>query len=201
MLEENQQSRQQTQADVQQLLLQTQLRDQQLQTSRENQEVVAALQYCIEQKDAALRAKDELLQEKKRKIQTLQDRVGEKDESDVEAEDVQEKVVEKEIIYVDTEPLKLEWRDEPPTPFATRGRSVAISGDIAYFCDNVTWRIVLMFNSKTEQWIVLPEFPKEFFSIAVVNGQLTAIGGKSFSGKPNTLLSLTQEFHVQTKVG
>ena len=93
-----------------------------------------------------------------------------------------------------TGPLKLEWSDGPPAPFATCGYSVAVSGEIVYYADgNLGSHKVLMFNSRREQWRVLPECPKQFFSIAVVNGQLTAVGGRQSDKATNTLLSLPQD--------
>ena len=88
-------------------------------------------------------------------------------------------------------PLKLEWRDGPRTPFGTFGESVAVSGGMVYICDGVSWSKILMYNSKTGQWTVLPECSKKFFSIAVVNGLLTAIGGEHSDTPTKTLLSLT----------
>jgi serine/threonine protein kinase len=143
---------------------------------RENEEVVAALQQSVEQKDAALRAKDELLQEKEREIRELQQRVREREGSGVA-----------------TGPLKLEWRDGPPAPFPTYGRSVAVDGEMVYCRNRVSSTIVLMFNSRTGQWTELLECPKRFFSIAVVNGQLRAIGGEQSYKATNTLLSLPQD--------
>ena len=172
---------------VQQLQQQTQRKDeenQQLQrqirtlqaSRRENEQVVAALQQSVEQKDAALRAKDELLQEKEREIRELQQRVREREGSGVA-----------------TGPLKLEWRDGPPAPLSTKGYSVAVDGEMAYCRDGVSSTKVLMFNSRTGKWTVLPECPKKSFSIAVVNGQLTAIGGSQSYKATNTLLSLPQD--------
>ena len=155
--------------------LQRQIRT--LQASRrENEQVVAALQQSVEQKYAVIRAKDELLQGKEREIRELQQRVREREGSDVA-----------------TGPLKLEWRDGPPAPFPTYGYSVAVSGEMVYCADGVSCTEVLMFSSRTGQWKVLPECPKMFFSIAVVNGQLTAIGGKQSDKATNTLLSLPQD--------
>ena len=143
---------------------------------RESEQVMAALQQSVEQKDVVIRAKDELLQEKEREIRKLQQRVREREGSGVA-----------------TGPLKLKWRDGPPAPFATKGHSVAVSGDMVYCADSVSDTKVLMFNSRTRGWTVLPECPKEYFSIAVVNGQLTAIGGKQSYKTTNTLLSLPQD--------
>ena len=135
--------------------------------SRESEQVVAALQQSLEQKDA-------VISEKEREIQELQQRVRERERSGVA-----------------TGPLKLKWRDGPSAPFKTFGHSVAVSGDMVYCYDTNRNTKVLMFNWRTGQWTVLPECPKVSFSIAVVNGTLTAIGGSTDSGKAtNTLLSL-----------
>ena len=143
--------------------------------SRESEQVVSALQQSVEQKDAAIQAKDELLQEKEREIQELEQRVREKERSGVAIG-----------------PLKLKWRDGPPAPFETSGYSVAVSGEMVY-CRDDTYKSteVLIFNWRTGQWTVILECPRMFFSIAVVNGTLTAIGGTNDSGKvTNTLVSL-----------
>ena len=142
---------------------------QQLQAS---EQVVAALQQSVEQKDAELQAKAELLQEKERVIQDLQQRVrgGERR-------------------GVATGPLRLEWRDGPRAPFKTFGESVAVNEGIVY-CYHHFNNKLLMFNSETGQWTVLQSCPKRFFSIAIVNGQLTAIGGEHSDTATKTLLSL-----------
>ena len=141
---------------------------------RESKQLVAALQQSLEQKDADIRAKDRSLQEKEREIGELQQRA-------------------REGRAVAPGPLKLKWKDGPPTPFPTYGYSVAVSGDMVYCCDDFSGTKLLMFNSGTEQWRVLPECPKKYFSIAVVNGQLTAIGGRHSDTVTNILLSLSQD--------
>ena len=139
-----------------------------------SEQVVAALQQSVEQKDTELQAKPELLQEKERVIQDLQQRVrgGERR-------------------GVATGPLRLTWRDGPRAPFKTYGESVAVNGRIVYCYDGDFGNDkILMFNSETGQWTVLQSCPKKFFSIAVVNGQLTAIGGEHSFIATKTLLSL-----------
>ena len=176
---EIQQLQQQIEAQSRQKDQEIQQLRQQLQSShRESEQVVAALQQSVEQKDAVIRAKDKLLQEKEREIREL----------------LQQRVREREGSGVATGPMKLKWRDGPPAPFATKGYSVAVSGDLVYCADgNYRSTKVLMFNSRTRGWTVLPECPKQFFSIAVVNGQLTAIGGEQSDKATNTLLSLPQD--------
>ena len=53
----------------------------------------------------------------------------------------------------------------------------------------------MMYNSETGKLAILPECPKRYFSIAVVNGLLTAIGGEQLSdGKATkTLFSPTEQ--------
>ena len=141
---------------------------------RESEQLVAALQQSVEQKDAEIQAKDRSLQEKERKVGKLLQRVREKR-------------------AVALGPRNLKWRDGPPTPFVTYGYSVTVSGIMVYCRDGVSGAKVLMFNSGTEQWTVLPECPKVNFSIAVVNGELTAVGGRHSFRDTNTLLSLSQD--------
>ena len=74
---------------------------------RESEQVVAALQQSVEQKDAEIRTKDWLLQEKEREIGDLQQRV-------------------KGGTSVAPGSLKLKWVIGPPAPFETCGHSVAV---------------------------------------------------------------------------
>ena len=97
---------------------------------RESEQVVAALQQSVEQKDTALQAKDNLLQEKEREIRELQQSLRGTSEGDVA-----------------TAHLKLEWRDGPRAPCFTFGASVAVSREVAYFCDSASNSKVLMYNS------------------------------------------------------
>ena len=172
---EIQQLQRQIRATIQQKSEENQQLQQQIRVrSGENEQVVAALQQSVEQKDVAIKAKDELLQEKEREIRELRQRVrGAEGRGVVKG------------------PLKLKWRDGPQAPFPIRGHSVAVSGDMVYLCDDGWSGRILMFNSRREQWTVLPEFNKQFFSLAVVNGLLTAIGGGESFRATNTLLSLS----------
>ena len=126
------------------------------------------------QQDTRLQAKEELLQEKKREIQ-----------------DSQQVVRGREGSGVVVRHLKLTWKDGPPTSFETYGHSVAVRGENLYCCHNsVKSTEVLTFNSKTGQWKIAPRCAKYYFSIVVVNGQLTAVGGEDSGKSTNTLLSL-----------
>ena len=53
------------------------------------------------------------------------------------------------------------------------------------------------YNSDTEEWSTLPDCPRYYFTLAVVNGYMTAVGGSEFiwgvrEKLTNTLLSVIE---------
>ena len=72
-----------------------------------------------------------------------------------------------------------------------RGAAV-LDGKVVYFSGH--WSpVVHAYDSPTQQWSTLPECPQVNFSLAVINGLLTAIGGNLSGQATNTLLSLAGE--------
>ena len=135
----------------------------------------------------------QLQQRGKQLVIDLQQSVEQKD-AEIQAKDcsLQEKIRELQQMVRE---VRLKWRNGPPASDKTYGYSVAVSKDMVY-CSMGDSPKVLMFNSGTKQWSDLPRCPKVYFAIAVVNGQLTAIGGwQSDRGvqNANTLLSLSQD--------
>ena len=65
-------------------------------------------------------------------------------------------------------------------------------GSMAYFGCGTS---VHSFNSEREAWSTLPEYPTMNFTLTVVNGLLTAVGGRDWSSDASTseLLSLKEE--------
>ena len=88
--------------------------------------------------------------------------------------------------------VTLDWRDGGKVPFKMRRGSAVVDGGVAYFMhfDGQA----CSYNSKNMKWSELPKYPYKYSSLAVVNGQLTAIGGCKDVLKKNThkkkLLSL-----------
>ena len=82
------------------------------------------------------------------------------------------------------EKTTLTWRDGGKAPFdMTRGAAV-VDGNLAYFmhyCGEVC-----SYNSTTKKWNVLPKYTYQGGSLAVINGQLTGIGGCEDWLKKNT---------------
>ena len=71
--------------------------------------------------------------------------------------------------------LTLTWRDGSNAPFNKIRGSAVVDGNIAYFMDNDGK--VCSYKSTTKKWSELGTYPYEDSSLAVVNGQLTGIGG------------------------
>ena len=173
--------------------------------TREKEQVVNALQNNVKMKDAALREKDAQIQELQQRLRRQENLLsvaaaepqkgGNAGKSLatglVLAGNVTEAPQKKgsSVAGGAIGTLKLKWKDGPSAPYETSGWSVAVSGHIIYCCDDCIKTKVLKYNSRTENWIVLQESPKNNFSIAVVNKKLTAVGGQLSGIATNTLLT------------
>ena len=144
------------------------------QTRRDNEHLVATFQDSLEQKDRVLRAKDEALQLKERQIQELRESEVLKGGS-IDAK----------------QSLKLKWEEKPDAPLATFGENSAVQGEFIY-CYSWNEEKIMKYNTETGKWTILPQCQKKKFSIAVVKGLLTAIGGKQSNSPTKSLLSLTE---------
>ena len=69
----------------------------------------------------------------------------------------------------------LTWRDGGKAPFLIKKGAAVVDGDVAYF-PNYDGK-VCSYNSTTKKWSELPSYPYKYSSLAVINGQLTGIGG------------------------
>ena len=93
--------------------------------------------------------------------------------------------------------IKLRWRGGGRVLCEMYGQVAAVDGSRAYFRCGVG-KEVYLYDSSSEEWSELPECPNYGFSLAMVHGLLTAIGGKTLSGDDktevtNALLSLTDK--------
>ena len=71
--------------------------------------------------------------------------------------------------------MTLNWKDGGKAPFKmTRGAAV-VNGNVAYFMD--CSGVLCSYNSTSMMWRELPKYPYEYGSLAIINGELTAIGG------------------------
>ena len=89
--------------------------------------------------------------------------------------------------------IQLKWMDGGRAPCKMWGAVAVMSGGIAFFRPRgYRVQIVTTYNSAINKWSELPKCPNHFFSLAVINSLLTAIGGKRRNHEfTNSLLSLT----------
>ena len=71
--------------------------------------------------------------------------------------------------------MTLNWREEGKAPFEMSRGAAVVGGNMVYFMN--CGGEVCSYNSTTKGWSIIQKCPYEYSSLAVVNGQLTAIGG------------------------
>ena len=71
--------------------------------------------------------------------------------------------------------MTLNWRDGGKAPLEMARGAAVVDGNTAYFMD--LNGEVCCYNLSSKNWSTLPKCPYQESSLAVVNGQLTAIGG------------------------
>ena len=93
--------------------------------------------------------------------------------------------------------IKMTWREGKKAPERMQRGVAVVDGNTAYFTPVHSSRVYSYQNILgNEQWSRLPDNPNEAFSLAVIDGLLTSVGGRDrglFGAPTNTLLSLTGE--------
>ena len=84
----------------------------------------------------------------------------------------------------------LRWKMCNAAPHKMKRGSAGGCGNMAFFGPYDSSH-VHSYNSETEEWFTLPRCSKENFSLAAINGIVTAVGGRQSGNCTNTLLSLT----------
>ena len=87
--------------------------------------------------------------------------------------------------------IKLRWRDGGKAPCEMGGKVAPVDGGVAYFSSGSAGHELFAYNSADSKWSELPKCPNDGFSLAMINGLLTAIGGMKSFYLTNSLLSLT----------
>ena len=85
--------------------------------------------------------------------------------------------------------IQLRWRDGGKAPCKMGGKVAVVDGGVAYFSSG--GGEVFAYNSADSKWSELPKCPNYGFSLAMINGLLTAIGGMKSINLTNSLLSFT----------
>ena len=90
---------------------------------------------------------------------------------------------------------KMTWREGKKAPERMQRGAAVVDGNVAYFRPAGSVSVYSYQNIPgNEQWSRLPDNPNGGFSLAVIDGLLTSVGGRdSWYKDTNTLLSLTGE--------
>ena len=89
---------------------------------------------------------------------------------------------------------KMTWREGKKAPERMQRGAAVVHGNTAYFRPAGSVRVYSYQNIPgNEHWSSLPDNPNEAFSLAVIDGLLTSVGGAKGRGPTNTLFSLTGE--------
>jgi hypothetical protein len=89
--------------------------------------------------------------------------------------------------------MTLNWRDGDKAPFEMFRGAAVVDGNMAYIVHQSGE--VCSYDSRSKKWKRLPKSPHKYSGIAVINGQLTAIGGYMPGWEvTNKLLSLQTEW-------
>ena len=160
----------------------TMLRDSNRQL-QDNEQVVAKFQQTLAQREKEIRDLRESLSARDSDINDLQRQL-----QYLRVEQAQAKVGSK---MAEKRSIKLRWRDGGRAPKEMYCGSCAADGHMMYFRD---CNSVHAHNAATGKWNTLPKCPYREFTLVVVNGVLTAVGGYDSSfNDTNKLLSLVGE--------
>ena len=176
-------------------------KDRQLQQTqqqlRDSQELVEQFQQSLQHKDNTISDLQQTIphHEREREIQQLkqQDIASsiQPQQLPVTAEKTQTATA---VSVVPKDISKMTWREGKKGPERMRRGAAVVDGNTAYFTPGGSSRVYSYPNILgNEQWSRLPDNPNEAFSLAVIDGLLTSVGGKDSRNRTNTLLSLTGE--------
>ena len=177
--------------EIQQLRSTVEEKERELQAS---EQLVAQFQQSMEQKDRTIRDLQQTISAHERNIQQPEQQVrassGQPQQLPVTAEIAQATATaaEKDI-------TKLRWKEGKRAPERmTRGAAV-VDGNTVYINSHVSHKVYsCQMTSEGLLWSTLPDSRYECFSLAVIDGLLTCVGGSSggsFGPRTNTLHSLT----------
>ena len=152
---------------------------------QDNEQVVAEFQQTLAQREKENRDLQESLSARDSDINNLQRQL-----QHLRVEQPQAKVGSK---MAEKRSIKLRWRDGGRAPEKMYFGSCAADGHVAYLRDDFT-NNVHAHNAATGKWNTLPKCPHKDCALVVVNGVLTAVGGRDSSNNDtNKLLSVVGE--------
>ena len=192
-------------------------KDREMQVQEQNKQQIQDLQHQLQASDGQVREKDKEIQqleqvsrEKDHDIEARERQLRELNQQLVQLQQtlqLKEKTIQKlqeenpnlcqesnkvSQTMTPKEKLTLRWKTCEAPPCEMRKGSATVCGSMAYFRPAFTGE-VYSYNSDTEEWSTLPKCVRKYFTLTVVNGLVTAVGGWQSDNYINTLLSLSQD--------
>ena len=193
-VEEKERGVQTKERELQQKNCTIQTRERELQAS---EQLLAQFQQSMEQKDRTIRDLQQTISAHKRNIQQAEQQVrassGQPQQLPVTAEIAQATATaaEKDI-------AKLRWKEGKEAPEIMKRGAAVVDGNTVYINSAVSHKVYsCQVTSEGLLWSTLPDSPYMEFSLAVIDGLLTCVGGYSSQlgglvvSRTNTLHSLT----------
>ena len=98
---------------------------------------------------------------------------------------------EENRILKQTGKVTMTWKTCEVAPCKMKRGSATVHGSMAYFGPARSSQ-VFAYNADTEEWSALPDCPRKNFTLTVINGLVTAVGGSKFNVS-STLFSLMED--------
>ena len=149
------------------------------------QEIASRERQTLQQKE---RQHQEEIASRERQLRQLNQQLEEQEQVTAEiqhrlqVEQIQQRLSQQIRMTSDHKPhppkelkVTLTWRDGYQLPFIINRGAAVMDGDVAYF---VNWDgETCSYNSTSNKWFELPKYPYRYGSLAIVNHQITGIGG------------------------
>ena len=150
---------------------------------RLSEQLVLEFQQSIQQKDKIMSAQGERIQQLEQQHKASRD--------EPQLQQVTTDILLPTVVTVPAAIRQMTWREGKKAPEKMKRGAAVVHGNTAYFTPFDTRKIYSYQNiQREEQWTRLPDNPNKEFSLAVIDGLLTSVGGYK-DGYTNTLLSLT----------
>ena len=177
--------------------LQQELRAKDKMLREEAERLKCEKEFEVQQLKASQAQLEQNLQQKERMIQELQVNNyqirEEKNHLQIRCQQLQQ---ENQQMQQLKEKLTLSWKTCKAAPHTMLRGSATVCGITAYF-NSASNKQVHSYNSDTEEWSTLPDCPRYYFTLTLVDGFVTAVGGSQFTvglieKLTNTLLSVIE---------
>ena len=167
-------------------------KDRQLQ---EKQQTIASKQHAMATKERQLRQTQQQLQDSEQLLAQFQQSLQQRDETIKDLQQAISHHKRETDTAVAIAQKKVTWKEGKKAPETMRRGAAVVNGNTAYFTPYNTVKIYSYQNIQGKQeWCRLPDNPNGGFSLAVIDGLLTSVGGwNSHYVDTNTLFSLTGE--------